>query len=149
MAPEFVADFSQAIQFILVPRGTYNVHLANAELGKSNSSGESMLKVRFEIDEVLDMAEDAEYTPDQVIGQSLFSNLMLQGRGAGITQQAFEAMFGDLDEVPSDTEDMVGAYCSVKVTHRVWAVKDGGDGETRANISKYLPAQTSIGSVFG
>jgi hypothetical protein len=147
--PEFVADFSQAIQFILVPRGIYNVHVANAEVARSNN-GDPMLKVRFEIDEVVKLSEDAEYTPNQIVGQSLFSNLMLVGKGAGITQQAFDAMFGEAEEAPSDTNELVGAACGVKVTHRVWAVKDGGDGETRANISRYLPIQGrgGLNSVF-
>lgn len=145
--PEFVADFSQAIQFILIPRGTYNVHVAQAEVGQS-SKGEAMLKIRFEVDEVIELDEGAEYTPEQIVGQSLFSNLMLEGRGAGITQQAFDALFGDAAEAPSSTDDLEGAACGVKVTHRVWEVKDGGDGETRSNISRYIPLQGSMDAVF-
>jgi len=145
--PDFVADFSQAIQFILVPRGTYNVHVAAAETAVS-SNRTSMLKMRYEIDEVIQLSEEAEYTPEQIVGQSLFSNLMLEGKGAGITEQAFEAMFGEVEEAPSNTDDLIGAACAVKVTHRVWSVDEGGDGETRANVSRYLPLQASVADVF-
>jgi hypothetical protein len=145
--PEFVADFSQAIQFILVPRGTYNVHVASAETATS-SNRTAMLKVRYEIDEVIELSEDAEYTPEQIVGQSLFSNLMLEGKGAGVTEQAFEAMFGSVEDAPGNTDDLIGAACAVKVTHREWKVEDGGDGETRANVSRYKPLQASVSDVF-
>jgi hypothetical protein len=143
--PEFVADFSEAKQFIKLPRGVYNVHIASCEMGKSRRSGIDMLKIRLEIDEVVSLADGAEFTAEQCLGQALFSNLMLGGEGAGITQQAFEAMFGEVEQAPGDTESFIGVGCAVKVTHRVWKAEDGGDDEERANVSKFLPLASAAG----
>ena len=143
--PQFVADFSDAKQFIKLPRGVYNVHIASCEMGQSRRSGIDMLKIRLEVDEVVSLVGGAEFTAEQCLGQSLFCNLMLGGEGAGITQQAFEAMFGEVDQAPGDTESFIGVSCAVKVTHRTWKVEDGGDGEERANVSRFMPSASPDG----
>lgn len=137
--PEFNADFSQSRQFIVLPRGVYNAHVAAAELKKASTSGDPMIAVRMEIDEVVSLQEGAEYSEEQCVGQSVFANLMLAGEGAGITQSAFQAMFGSVEEAPKTTEELVGAACSIRITHRVY------EGEQRANISRWEPLASPMG----
>lgn len=135
--PEFTADFSQAKRFITLPKGTYDVHVAAAELTKSQSSNLPMLKVRLEVDAVVSLLEGAEFTEEECLGQGLLVNWMLAGEGAGITEQAFEALYGDAEKAPGSTEELVGGALRVKVTHRVYEESKGGDGSTRANVSTY------------
>lgn len=137
--PNFVADFSEAKRFITLPKGTYDVHVAAVELTKSSSKGEPMLKVRLEVDAVVKLLEGAEYTEEQCLGQGLLVNWMLAGEGAGITEQAFEALYGDAEKAPGSTDELIGGAIRVKVTHREYSEDKGGDGSIRANVSSYEP----------
>lgn len=140
--PGFAVDFSEAREFILVPIGQYNVHVAAASVKTSSRSGTEMLSIQLVIDEIVEMDEDTEFTPDQVVGQRLFTNWMLGGAGAGITKQAFQAIYGQDGEgnplyIPSDCDELVDQVLRVQITHQIYAKDDGGDDQPRARVSRY------------
>lgn len=132
--PEFKFDDSEAVEFRLLPVGWYNVTVDNVEVTRS-STGKGMLKVLLRVD-------DGEYE-----GQPIFQNLMLEGRAGGITKAFLRAATGDPAGGSRDTSEIAGSQLRVRVTQKVWAEEDGGDGELQNNISKFAPLESD--SVFG
>jgi len=132
--PEFKFDDSEAIEFQLLPTGWYVVTVDSVESAVA-STGTRMLKCLLRVDE-------GEYE-----GQPLFQNLMLEGRAGGITKSFLRAATGDPSGGSRDTSELVGCKLRVRVTQKIWAEADGGDGELQNNIAKFTPIESD--SVFG
>jgi len=126
----FHIDFSEVPEWEVVPKGMYIVEVKTAEETYAQSSGDAMLALRLEI---------IEGDDPSTVGQFLFASLKVEGAGLQITRQAFKALFGEAQSGQYDTSDLIGRRCRVRVTHRVYREEDGGDGEARANISRWYP----------
>lgn len=121
--PKFIVDFTDAEDFAPIPADIYEVEIKEVQL-KTSQKGEGMIAIVLEV-------IDGEHQ-----GRHLYTNLMLAGRGLGITKAAFQALQIPAGEL--DTDDLVGASASVRVTLRKWAVEDGGDGRVRNRISGWI-----------
>lgn len=133
----FRVDLSQTKQFKLVAEGEYLVRCVKAEL-VTNSKGNPMVKMQYEIVGVTDGNEPNE----EFIGQRLFDNLFPTGGAAWKMGDAMEAMWGFVPGPDEDvnTDEFIDDTCLVDVVHEVWAEEDGGDGQPRAKIGKYKSA---------
>lgn len=125
--PQISVDFSDAPDFSLIPEGKYYVEVVEADVTTSQN-GDPMMKVQLEI------TEEGEFQ-----GRKLFDNMMLVGNGLGITKRNLGILLGDVPdgEFSFDTDDLLGQEAQVLVKHRVWEEANGGDGEARADVSKY------------
>ena len=122
--PEFVVDFSNTEDFEPLPVDLYEMEVKEVQLKSSKTKGEPMLSIKMEV------------IAGEYVGRSVFTNLMLVGRGLGITKQAFKAL-----QIPGgelDTDDLVGACCTVRLTQNVYKIEDGGDGQTRNRVSAWI-----------
>jgi len=122
--PQISVDFSNAADFSPMPVGAYWIEVKEAKLDKSSTKGEQMVKL------VVEVIDHEEYE-----GRKLWPNLMLEGRGAGITGQALKAMNLPTD---LDLEDLIGAQAQVYITQQLRTVEDGGDGRVRNKISTWI-----------
>lgn len=129
--PDFAVDFSNVEDFEPLPVDLYEVEVKEVSLKNSQSKGEPMLAIQLEV-------LDGEYQ-----GRKIFTNLMLAGAGMGITKQAFKAL-----QIPSgemNTEDMIGATATIRVTQRVYKIEDGGDGNVRNRVSTWISPEKLAG----
>jgi hypothetical protein len=130
--PELVIDFSETQSFDPLPPGDYVVSVESAKPGKSTAGNP---KVSLQV-KVIEGEQE---------GRMLFDDLVLTGKGAFKIRQALKA-FGlldsDQDQVRLDSDDLVGCVGTVTVANEVWAEEDGGDGETRSRVKKYVSAGT-------
>jgi len=120
----FVVDFTQVEDFEPLPVDLYELEIKEVQLKQSKTKGEPMLGIKLEV-----IAGEFE-------GRSIFTNLMLAGRGLGITKQAFKAL-----QIPGgelDVEDLIGATCTARLTQNVYKIEDGGDGQTRNRVSAWI-----------
>lgn len=126
--PQINIDFTNAPSFELIPEGKYFIEVVEAEPTKSQA-GKAMMKLTLEI-------SDGEYAE-----RKLWDNMMLEGDGLGITKRNLQILLGDVPDgqFSFDTDDLIGAEAQVLVKHRVWEESKGGDGETRADVSRYYP----------
>lgn len=125
----FNVNFDEIPEWEVVPPGIYTVEVASAE-ERTSRNGNAMLNLRLQI-----VGGD----DPQAEGQSVFANLMLEGRGLQITRQAFKALFGEAHSGKYDEADLVGRKCRVRITNRVYREEDGGDGSMRAQVSRWYP----------
>jgi hypothetical protein len=132
--PQFNVDFSEVKELKAQAPGVYNVVVDSVDLTQSSTSGDPMLKVVY----LIDGGEED--------GTKLFDNLMLVGGALWRTKQAFKVLMGDDAGGDIDTDDLIGAQATVKVVNEIWAEEDGGDGSTRARISKYIPPKAPSAS---
>lgn len=125
--PQVSVDFSQVQEFELIPEGEYLVEVDEAEV-KQSSTGKSMMQLQLTVKE-----------PEDYEGRKLFDNMMLEGNALWRTKRDLGALMGNVPDgqFSFSTEDLVGAQCIVYVSHRVWKVEDGGDGEKRPDIRRY------------
>lgn len=122
--PGFVVDFTNTEDFEPMPVALYEIEIKEVQLKTSKTKGEPMLGIKMEV------------IAGEYAGRSIFTNLMLAGRGLGITKQAFKAL-----QIPGgelDTDDLLGATCTVRLTQNVYKVEDGGDGQTRNRVSAWI-----------
>lgn len=122
--PEFVVDFSNTADFEPLPVDLYEIEVKEVQLKNSKTKGEPMLSLKLEV------------IAGEYVGRSIFTNLMLVGRGLGITKQAFKALQIPAGEL--DTDDVVGACGTVRLTQNVYKIEDGGDGQTRNRVSAWI-----------
>lgn len=131
MSEEVAFDFSEGVERRVVPVDWYPVRIANVE-ARTSQSGNRMLSVMLRI------------TSGAHAEVPLFTNWMLQGRGSGILKGALRAFMGD--DAVAETKghivpsELIGLQADARVTQKVWAVEDGGDGEIQNRISKFRPA---------
>lgn len=131
---ELVVDFGEAVSFEPVPVGWYGVTVVEAKAGQSQA-GNRKVSLQLEVT----TADDAD-----TVGRKVFDDLVLEGKGAWKTRQAFEAFFGDTQEkMRISTSDLVGCVAEVRMVHKVWREEDGGDGETRSRVARYRASQVS------
>jgi len=120
---EFTVDFSQVQDYEILPEGVYEIEVTEARVTKSKA-GDAMLALKVAV-------LDGEYE-----GRALYPNLMLVGRGLGITKAAFTAM--GLPGGKMDIDDLIGATSTVRITQHVYKVEDGGDGKARNNVGSWI-----------
>jgi len=134
LGQELVVDFSEAASFELMEKGWYSTQVAEAKAGTSQA-GNAKVSLMLEV-------VGAEKSDD--IGRKLFDDLVLEGKGAWKTRQAFEAFFGATEErMRVSTAALIGCTADVYLVQKVWREEDGGDGEPRNRISKYRPSKLS------
>lgn len=134
---EFIVDFSEAQEFIILPIDWYTVEVAVLEV-KESQGGTPMVNARLKV---------VEGTYE---GQNVFVNWMLAGKGTGITKAALEALLG---RVPEDGEalsgdELIGSRMSIRVIPKPWKIEDGGDGEMRNTVSRYKALPVGAASLF-
>jgi len=129
---ELAFDFTDAIEFTALPAGWYDVEVIEARPGTS-AAGNPKVTLRMK---VLATGEDYD-------GRTLIDDLVTTGKGSGRAKQALMAFYGTAPETQMrvSTSDLVGCRANVRVTQRVWAEEDGGDGEMRNNVTRYRPVQ--------
>lgn len=121
---KFKADFSEGVELMLLPIDWYSIEVSSVEVTEA-TTGVPMLKLRLRV------------TGGEYENQPIFTNLMLAGRGAGITAGALRALLGHVSEDEMDTDDLVGARCRVRIGQEVWAEEDQGDGELRNRVLRW------------
>ena len=142
----FSIDFSGVPDREAAPAGEYTLECVSVDIKVSQgakTAGTKMLVFHWKIVE-------SEQTAH------LFENLMMGGDAMWKTKQLFQALFGkEQQEFQMSVEELVGARVRGRVTQEVWAVEDGGDGETRNRVARYMPledyetAAESLGDLFG
>lgn len=131
---ELVVDFSEAASFELMDKGWYGIVVTEAKGGKSQA-GNAKVSLILEVTEA-DKSDD--------VGRKLFDDLVLEGKGAWKTRQAFEAFFGATEEqMRISSSDLNGCVADAYLVQKVWREEDGGDGEARNRISKYRTSKLS------
>lgn len=127
-----VVDFNaveDAPEFEALPRGMYDVVVAECEFGHSQNSGNPMWTIQLEV-------EDGEYA-----GRRLFYHLVFGGKGMAFTKRSLARVRPDLVESPFSPEDdeivasMLGLRARAKVTTRQY------DGRTTNNVTDIFPSE--------
>jgi hypothetical protein len=129
---EFSVDFSEAVEFLILPAAWYHVEVVYAERAESGPNskvpGTPQLAVRMKVQD-----EHGEWA-----GQTLFANWALRGKGSGFTKAALKAILGD---VPSSNrfrkDDVLGAHLEVFCRPRIRTVEQGGTGEEQNSVNQY------------
>lgn len=122
--PTFVVDFTNVEDYEPLPVDLYEIEVKEVQLKNSRNKNEPMLSIKVEV-----IAGDYE-------GRSIYTNLMLAGRGLGITKQAFTALQIPAGEL--DVDDLVGATATVRLIQNIYKIEDGGDGRVRNRISTWI-----------
>lgn len=118
-------DFSDTPDDQIIPEGVYVVEVAKATLGTSQSSGNPMMTVNFNVIE------------GERSGSKLVSFMSLQPQALFTLKGFLKALGVDTSGgVQLSTEEYVGQQLRVKVT-----VGKDNDGDKRNNIKKFLPLQ--------
>ena len=118
-------DFSavEETTFEALPRGLYPCTVSECEFGHSQAKGTAMWTLKLEVSE-------GEYA-----GRTLFTHLVFEGAGLGMTKSNLGRIRPDLMETPFNPTDeeviasMLGLAVKAKVTTRKW------EGEIRNNVN--------------
>lgn len=127
----FSIDFSSVPDREAAPAGEYIIEVVSSEMRVSHgekTDGSQMIFLHLKI---VESEHDAH----------MFENLIIHEDSMWKVKQFFKAM-GLIDsngQVHMATDELVGARCRGKVTTETWAVEQGGDGELRNRVSRYLP----------
>lgn len=124
-----IVDFDavEDTSFEVMPRGSYPVVCVECEFDYSQAKGTPMWTLKWEI-------EDGEYE-----GRSLFSHMVMAGKGAPITKKQLGRIRPDLLEESFDAQDeeiiesMIGVRATAKVTTKKF------EGEMRNNLKDLFP----------
>lgn len=121
-----LSNVEEAGGFEAIPKGTYDVICADCEFTFSQSSGNPMWTLQWEI-------EDGEYA-----GRKLFTHWVWAGKGLPFTKAAVTAVAPHLLQGPFDPSDdeyvegMLGVRARAKVVIKKY------EGENRNNVSALL-----------
>lgn len=86
---DVVIDFSEAVDFDLLPDGDYSALIESAEQGKSKE-GNPKIVWKFVI-------QSGPETAGKVAGRILFRHTPITGKGAGLAKQVIKAIGGNVD----------------------------------------------------
>lgn len=114
-------DFSNVPSRDPLPEGVYPARVAKVDSVISKSSGNSMLKIEFDI-------LDEDYT-----GRKVWGNYVLTESCLWKVMELFKALGLSCDAVVElDTEELIGLECNLKIAQREY------DGQIQNEIKKAL-----------
>lgn len=131
-----MVDFNEVedVTFEAMPRGLYDCIISENEFTYSQSKGNPMWSLQYEV-------EGGEYA-----GRKLFSHMVMVGAGLPITKRHLSRVAPELLEGPFDPEDddviqsLVGRRVCLKVNQRKY------EGDWRNNVQDVLPAREATDS---
>ena len=112
--------------FAPLPEGEYLVTCGMPEVAKSKA-GANMLKLEATV------VEPAEVEGVATAGRKVFLNLMLEGKGLGITKGFLEAAGVKWAGDSFNTEDIAGAMLRLRNKHQMY------EGKVSNNVGGYTP----------
>lgn len=121
-------DFSEAVEFELIPEGVWNTRIVKSEI-KTSQNGNDYVNWTMDI-----FGAEGDY--EKYNNQKIWHITMCSGKASGMLKKFVTVVTGEEPKAEFDTDDLLGESLSVTIGH-----SPDNNGEARAKVKAVAAIQ--------